>query len=207
MGTFKEWRVFLLVAAFGCVGASVAFAIQATDLVKITPAWDHQSIQIAFQILIGAFTSTIFIFLLSNTDRSDLLRLVCLSMVAGFLWSPVLEIIKKYEVVNKVSEQQAASLERKAAAIQTAEASSGTFSNQEVDAFIKDYSIWRPILSPNDAAIADQAFEGVTSSIARDGQLNLPAATLEMLEAFRFENPGVAVIEDFPGISGSQIDG
>lgn len=203
MTNLREWRIFLVVAVFGCIGASVAFAIQATGPIQIVPVWDHPWIQIASQVLIGAFASTIFIFLLSNTDRSDLLRLVCLSMVAGFLWSPVLEVIKKYQIVSKASEQQTANLERQATMIQSAGNTSGELQVQDIDAFIKDYSTWRPILNPSDAVIADHAFKGVASTLSGEPQMNVPSTTLDMLEAFRIENPGVAVVESFPGIEGA----
>lgn len=203
MDAFRDWKLFLLVAVFGCIGATVAFAIQATELIQIAPSWDHPWIKMVFQIMIGAFASTVFIFLLSNTDRSDLLRLVSLSMVAGFLWSPVVEIIKKYELVNKASQQETANLRVLADRIQVDGAASEWSTQNDLTTFIEDYTRWRPILSPSDAVKADSVFEGVITRLNDSATVNVPDTSLEMLEAFRLEFPGVEVVESFPGISGS----
>lgn len=112
LALFQKWAIFLLVALFGCIGAALAYGLKATGPVELVEAWNNPVAQTILQVGIGAFASTVFIFLLSNTDRNDLFRLVCLSMVAGFLWNPVIETIKKYNLVaeqSKAKGQQVAS--------------------------------------------------------------------------------------------------
>ena len=47
-------------------------------------------------MLFGGIASLIFVVVLSNTDRTDRLRLIALSLLAGFAWQPVLSAARTY---------------------------------------------------------------------------------------------------------------
>ena len=66
-------------------------------------------------IFLGAIAAFLFVILVSNTDRSDTLRLLAISILAGMAWQSVLVGLQDTQLVA-ASEQRAAAAEQRAAA-------------------------------------------------------------------------------------------
>src|SRR4030095_14976211 len=75
-----------LVAMFGAIGGILAWAIV---LWRGQPPHVSVWLDSPISLVLGAGASIVFVFLISNTDRSDRARLVALALVAGVFWEPV----------------------------------------------------------------------------------------------------------------------
>jgi len=77
-----------LVALFGAIGGILAWTI---GIWRGQPPHVSVWLDSPLSLVLGAGASIVFVFLISNTDRSDRARLIALALVAGVFWEPVWE--------------------------------------------------------------------------------------------------------------------
>ena len=95
-----------LVAFFGAIGGILAWAIV---LWRDQPPHLGVFLDAPVSLVLGAGASVVFVFLISNTDRTDRGRLIALALVAGVFWEPVWEASKALiDRENEQSQQQSA---------------------------------------------------------------------------------------------------
>jgi hypothetical protein len=96
----KNDKHISLVALFGAIGGILFWAIR---------LWRGHSpnlgvwLDALLSLLLGAGASMVFVFLVSNTDRTDRARIIALALVAGLFWEPVLEASRA--LVDRETEQ------------------------------------------------------------------------------------------------------
>lgn len=99
---FSDVQTSAIVGGVGALGGAAAVA-SATylgyDLIIVG------SYGIFLSMVLGTVASIIFVFLIANTDRTDLNRLIAISLISGFSWQPVLETGKQF--VAKTYEKSA----------------------------------------------------------------------------------------------------
>ena len=95
-------RVFLIVVFAGLVGGCVSFLSGFSGELPTTETLG--SYQVVVQSALGGIAGVVFAFLIANTDRADLPRLIALSLLAGIFWRPVIDagglMVSKQQEVN-----------------------------------------------------------------------------------------------------------
>lgn len=98
---FVQDRPLLLVPALGAAGGFLAWMMAAR---ADGPVWSDLFVM----VLMGAGAALIFLFVIMNTDRSDVARLVALSLLAGFSWETVWDaggaIVERHAEQARVAE-------------------------------------------------------------------------------------------------------
>jgi hypothetical protein len=88
----REDRIALIsVASFGGFAGLLSF-VNST----YAAGDPRDALGLALAAGLGAVSSMIFLFVIVNTDRSDLLRLISFALLAGFFYKPVFEIGARY---------------------------------------------------------------------------------------------------------------
>lgn len=81
----------------GIIGALVAYFAHFSTVVDVMGIKSESpSLQIPMQAALGAVSAIVFLSLLSNTDRSDMPRLVAIALLAGIFWKPVFDLGEVY---------------------------------------------------------------------------------------------------------------
>lgn len=96
-----ETRLMGLVALIGALGGAMAWVFgQAIDIQNGQPLWPFMPIS----IFLGMGASIVFVFLVANTDRNDVIRLLALALLSGFFWKPVW--LASQQIIDKTYEEQ-----------------------------------------------------------------------------------------------------
>ncbi len=96
-----EDKTLILVPGLGAVGGLLAWMMSVR---AGGPLWPD----IIVMVTMGAGAALIFLFVIMNTDRSDVARLVALSLLAGFSWETVWEaggaVVERHAEEARVAE-------------------------------------------------------------------------------------------------------
>lgn len=92
----SDRRYLTVVILAGIVGGALAyFSGLASRELRLPVLGDSAPAVIVAHALLGGFSGFIYVALVSNTDRTDTVRLVALACLAGFLWSNVVDVSKQ----------------------------------------------------------------------------------------------------------------
>lgn len=105
----KSWRVYSLVPVAGALGGLciLLFEMWINNQTGLTYLFDHLYIYMP----LGAASSLIFVFIISNVDFEDPMKLFVFALVAGLAWQPILRSAggvpddKRPSTINKVAKK------------------------------------------------------------------------------------------------------
>ncbi|SFC35404.1 hypothetical protein [Tropicimonas isoalkanivorans] len=162
-------RVFWTVSAFGAIGAILGFGHNFIQTHSLPENWMIDLLIVSF---LGAFSGGLFIFLLANTDREDIPRLVILATLSGFFWKPVIEAGQLY--INKSREEQLAT--KASDAIQEIAELNNAASNGMID---KQEAIQRSLKSASVISESLHSIDSQSTSKALAAQLGYQSTQLD----------------------------
>jgi hypothetical protein len=87
-----ELKLSLAIFGFGAIGGIAAWFYGHHDgsVLTFSQAGLGDLLSFFAYLLFGGMASMVFVIIMANTDRTDRVRLVALSLLAGFVWQPVL---------------------------------------------------------------------------------------------------------------------
>ncbi|WP_282094250.1 hypothetical protein [Epibacterium ulvae] len=191
----KSALPFFIVATMGALGGTLAHFLLALPAGVSEIDW---SFKLPVEAALGALASTIFIFLLANTDRNDASRLLALSLISGFFWKPVIDAGANY--YNKIGDAgDVAQFGEKTNGIQKIEQrlSTGNLSDEEAIPLIIDSaeqlnSLWGSIEDRNLKSKAARNYESLISGINNEDvkkviEKSISAERLRQIELYTQE--------------------
>lgn len=101
--TTEETKLLSLVGGVGAIGGAMVWVFgQTLEHGTAETAWNF----LPLSIFLGFGASIIFVFLVANTDRKDIVRLLALALLSGFFWKPVW--LAGEQIIDKTYEERAA---------------------------------------------------------------------------------------------------